>query len=64
MNGKELSITLTAIYPSLKTIFMSGYTADIMAHQGVFEQNVSFIQKPFMLKDLLAKINETLSTIH
>jgi CheY-like chemotaxis protein len=64
MNGKELSKKLTAIYPGLKTIFMSGYTADIIAHQGVLEQNVNFIQKPFMLKDLLAKINETLSTIH
>jgi DNA-binding NtrC family response regulator len=58
MNGKDLSKTLTAIYPNLKTLFMSGYTADIIAPHGVLEKGINFIQKPFVLKNLSNSINE------
>jgi len=64
MNGRDLSETLTAMYPNLRTIFMSGYTADIIAPHGVLERGINFIQKPFMLKDLANKIRETLEPTH
>lgn len=35
------------LYPNTKTLFMSGYTADVIARQGVLEEGVRFIQKPF-----------------
>jgi PAS domain S-box-containing protein len=60
MNGRELSRQLLALHPKLKLLFMSGYTADIIAHNGVLEDGVNFIQKPFSRQDLSAKIREVL----
>ena len=37
---------------------MSGYTADVIAHRGVLEDGVHFIQKPFSMPDLAAKVRE------
>ena len=40
---------------------MSGYTADVIAHQGVLNEGVFFIQKPFSARDVVAKIREALA---
>lgn len=60
MNGRDLAEKLVPIVPSLKCLFMSGYTADVIAHHSVLDEGVHFIQKPFSLKDLTAKVRETL----
>jgi two-component system, cell cycle sensor histidine kinase and response regulator CckA len=60
MNGKELSHQLRELCSELKTLFMSGYTADVIAHHGILDKGVNFIQKPFSTKDLAVKIHETL----
>jgi two-component system, cell cycle sensor histidine kinase and response regulator CckA len=60
INGKELSELILAMKPDLKCLFMSGYTADIIALQGVLDEGVKFISKPFSLKDLAAKVREVL----
>ena len=60
MNGKELSERIYAIRPDLKCVYMSGYTADAIARQGVLNEGVKFISKPFSLKDLAAKVREAL----
>ena len=60
MNGKELRDKIRAMKPNIKTIFMSGYTADIIAHQGVLDQGVDFIQKPFKPHELAKKVHEVL----
>ncbi len=60
MNGLELSGKMQNIYPGIKTLFMSGYTADVIAHRGILEKGVCFIQKPFSLDDLAVKIREAL----
>jgi len=52
MNGRDLAGQLMDIYPSLRLLFMSGYTANAIAHQGVLDKGVQFIQKPFSTKDL------------
>ena len=39
---------------------MSGYTSDVIAHLGVLDQGVRFIQKPFSMKALAAKVREAL----
>jgi two-component system, cell cycle sensor histidine kinase and response regulator CckA len=62
MNGKDLADKLLSIHPQLKRLFMSGYTADVIAHHGVIEEGVYFIQKPFTIKDLSAKIREALDS--
>ena len=61
MNGRDLARTLRGLYPDVKRLFMSGYTADIIAHHGVLDDGVLFIQKPFAMKDLVAKIREVLT---
>jgi PAS domain S-box-containing protein len=60
MNGLELSKRLTAIKPGLKCMFMSGYTSDIIAHRGVLDKNVQFIQKPISVKDLAVGVRKAL----
>lgn len=62
MTGRELSERLTSKYPNIKTIYMSGYTADIIAFRGVLEEGMNFIEKPFTFKDLALKIRKVLDT--
>jgi two-component system, cell cycle sensor histidine kinase and response regulator CckA len=58
MNGRDLAKNLLKINPDMKRIFMSGYTADVIAHHGVLDEGVLFIQKPFSLKKLAEKLEE------
>lgn len=60
MNGKDLAQRILAIRPQMKCLFMSGYTADIIANQGVLDEGVKFIPKPFTLRDLAEKVREAL----
>jgi PAS domain S-box-containing protein len=60
MNGRELTQRLLSLYPNLKHLFMSGYSADIIASHGVFDESVNFIQKPFSMKDLAARVRQIL----
>jgi PAS domain S-box-containing protein len=60
MNGWELSTRLTALHPGLKRLFTSGYTADVIAHHNVLDESVHFIQKPFTIEGLAAKVREAL----
>ncbi len=62
MNGLELSKQVLALYPNIKLLFMSGYTADIMTHQGVVEDGLHFIQKPFTTKKLESQIRTVLES--
>ena len=47
MNGRELSEQLAAVQPRIPTLFMSGYTADILATRGVLYEGTYLLQKPF-----------------
>ena len=49
MNGRELSDQLNEQRQDLKTLFMSGYTANVIAHRGVLEEGVHFIAKPLSI---------------
>jgi PAS domain S-box-containing protein len=60
MNGKELSKQINDISPGLKCLFHSGYTANVIAHQGVLDPGVHFLQKPFSIKALSIKVREAL----
>jgi two-component system cell cycle sensor histidine kinase/response regulator CckA len=60
MNGRDLAKSFLSIYPRAKRLFMSGYTADVIAHQGVLDEGVSFISKPFSAKDLAAQVRKVL----
>ncbi len=60
MNGRELAERLQGLYPDLKVLFMSGYTADAIAHRGVLEEGVFFMQKPFTKEEMAEKVREAL----
>ena len=60
MNGRDLARKITALYPDIRLLFMSGYTADVIAHQGVLDDGVAFIQKPFSMADMTVKVREVL----
>ena len=60
MNGRDLARNLLSLHPGIKRLFMSGYTANVIAHHGVLDEGVHFIQKPFSMHDLSAKIREVL----
>jgi len=60
MNGRELARRLIAKNPGTGCLYMSGYTADVIAHHGVLDENVRFIQKPFSLRAFAVKVHEAL----
>lgn len=62
MNGRDLSIKIKAIYPKIKHLFMSGYPADIIAKNSILDEGQAFIQKPFQLSTLAAKLREVLDS--
>jgi nitrogen-specific signal transduction histidine kinase/ActR/RegA family two-component response regulator len=62
MNGRDLAQSLRSLRPHLKCLFMSGYTANVIAHHGVLDEGVWFIQKPFSQGDLAARLREVLET--
>jgi PAS domain S-box-containing protein len=60
MNGQDLAGQLIPLYPEMKILFMSGYTANVIAHHGVLDDGVAFIQKPFSMADMTEKVREVL----
>ena len=60
MNGRDLAKRLLSLFPALKCVFMSGYTADVIAHHGVLEDRVIFLHKPFSVEDLTAAVRAAL----
>ncbi len=60
LNGRELAERLTAIDPQMPVLFMSGYTDNIITHQGVLKPGVMLINKPLVPNILAQKIREIL----
>ncbi len=60
MSGRDLWQRLGALRSGLKCVFMSGYTANVIAHHGVLDEGVHFLQKPFSREVLATKIREVL----
>ncbi|MFO7883738.1 MAG: response regulator [Desulfobacteraceae bacterium] len=61
MNGKDLARELRKLYPEMKSMFMSGYTGQVIASQGILNKGVHFIQKPFFVSDLAVKVKAALA---
>jgi len=60
MNGRDLAAGVQALYPGIKRLFMSGYTREVIAYNGVIEDGMHFLEKPFTGSELAAKVRETL----
>ncbi|WCJ61019.1 CHASE domain-containing protein [Fontisphaera persica] len=61
MNGHELYQQMLQYHPRLKCLYMSGYTANIIAERGVVEDGIYFLPKPFNLYTLSVKMREVLA---
>jgi signal transduction histidine kinase len=60
MDGRQLAQRLAALKPGMRVLFMSGYTANVVAHHGVLDPSVHFIGKPFSRDDLAGAVREVL----
>ena len=56
MNGRDLARKILSLQPKIQCLFMSGYTADVIARHGVLDEDINFIHKPFSKQSLGAKI--------
>ncbi|MEI7825833.1 MAG: ATP-binding protein, partial [Chlorobiaceae bacterium] len=63
MTGCDLYKKLLPTISDLKALFMSGYTPDVIASQGLFDEKIGFIQKPFRFKSLSLAVHETLASL-
>jgi PAS domain S-box-containing protein len=60
MSGRELSERLVATRPEVRVLFMSGHPRDVIAPQGILEERVELVAKPFRVATLTAKVREIL----
>jgi PAS domain S-box-containing protein len=60
MNGRELAQRISEIRPNVKVLYMSGYTENVIGHNGTLDAGVRLLQKPFNLRDLKDKVREVL----
>jgi len=60
MNGRQLYTRVSERYTGIRVLYMSGYSDDVIAHHGVLEEGIHFIQKPFTIEGLTTKVREVL----
>jgi len=60
MSGRDLADQLIRLHPELKILYMSGYTDNAIAHHGILDPGMQFLQKPFSPQLLVQKVQETL----
>jgi len=60
MNGRDLANRLADFRPAIKRLFISGFTADVIAQRGILDEGMSFLSKPFGRDVLARKVREIL----
>ena len=60
MSGREVWQKVSARRPDMKCLYLSGYTADVIADRGVLDEGVHFLQKPFTTESLANKVRQSL----
>ena len=61
MSGRQLVDQLKIMNQELKVLYMSGYTENAIAHEGILEEGTIYIQKPFTLEKLARKVRQVLA---
>lgn len=62
MTGRDVAESLRREYPSMKVVYISGYTDDESVRSGEFPPGSKFLQKPFTLTGLTGKVREALDS--
>jgi len=62
MSGRELAERMTCFRPAMKVLYVSGYTDEVIVHNGMLGLSTDFLQKPFTPAALARKIREVLDT--
>jgi CheY-like chemotaxis protein len=62
MNGRELAQRISSLRPDIRVLHMSGYTENVIGHNGRLDPGVSLLQKPFTLPALRSKVRELLDS--
>jgi PAS domain S-box-containing protein len=62
MNGRELAQRIAEIRPQTKILYMSGYTENVIGHNGTLDAGVRLLQKPFTLGELKSKVRQVLDS--
>lgn len=60
LNGRQLAEALQSVRPDVGVLYVSGYTSDVIAHHGVLDEGVEFLEKPFSSTELLLRVREVL----
>jgi len=62
MSGRDLQKRLDAVRPGMKYLFMSGYPANVIAQHGVLDEGIHFLQKPFQMEAVAAKVRKAIDS--
>ena len=62
MSGRDLAVQLGKTHPDMKVLFISGYTANVIAHRGILEAEVEFLPKPFTRNQIVNKVRQILDS--
>lgn len=60
MSGREVANQIASVVPGIKTLYLSGYTANAIAHRGVIDLKTPFLEKPFTPASLVSKVRDVL----
>lgn len=60
-SGREIAKQVVASHPSVRVLYMSGYSDDVIGRHGVLEPGLAFVQKPFTGDALARRIREVLA---
>jgi PAS domain S-box-containing protein len=62
MNGRELAARIADLLPSVRVLYMSGYTENAIGHDGNLDAGINLLQKPFSLPALKDRVRELLDS--
>lgn len=60
MNGRQLARAIADSHPRARVLYVSGYTANVIAHHGVLDEGIEFLEKPFTRRGLLSRVRQIL----